>query len=220
MSGTEQEAAPEPDTQPEPDEQPEPDTQPEPDEQPEPDTPVALSEKDMERVFKDVERLRKDVAGRVGRIFGDSAGDLMGCPMCAELAPGWLWPPEVAPLPEAQQALVLAALGFAAPASYKPHPSWHRCPACEGQGKVYTGSKVAGYDVVDCPNCTGKGWEGTPPVQRPALVQNGNEQDAGLTGPLHYTPPESAQDFSDDPAVRELRGRGFLVVEPVNYGHG
>lgn len=195
----------------------------EPDAAPEPATDepvaVAMSEKAMEKAFRDFERLRKDVAGRVGRIMGDDAAHLMECPLCAELAPGWLWPPEVAPLPEATKARVLVALGFAAPADYKQHPSVHTCPTCDGLGSVLSGSKVDAYKVIECPDCQTKGWVG---AHVPTPLANGASnfpETLTLTGPTVYGDPPPAESYDDDPAVSSLKARGFLVVPPPNYSH-
>jgi hypothetical protein len=180
----------------------------------------AFSEIDMEKAFKDVDRLRKDVAGRVGRIFGDNVGALVECPLCADLAPGWIWSPEVAPLPDEQKARVLVALGFATPKSYKHLPGYETCPTCDGEGSGETGSKRAGYDVVDCPRCKKMGYVITGPIDYGTAQTNGEHPESLVTGPTVNAQPQPAEDFSDDPAVKSLTERGFLVVPPVTYAHG
>lgn len=43
-------------------------------------------------------------------------------------------------------------------------PTAQRCPACEGYGKVYTGSRVEGNMTRDCPTCNGGGFVDVQPT--------------------------------------------------------
>lgn len=58
-----------------------------------------------------------------------------------------------------------------------------RCHACDGHGKVYTGSRVIGHAILECSVCQGQGWTtkniystevtttvGQPPAQAPGAV--------------------------------------------------
>src|ERR1051326_4726655 len=122
------------------------------------------TEKEIEQAFKKLEKVRESVATRVDAILGEDALALVPCPMCVNLAPGFLYPPEVSPLPDEQKAALLALLGFDMPQSYNHHPTYTACPTCDGEGRVETGSKVPGHSVVDCPQCAGKGWASSAPT--------------------------------------------------------
>lgn len=41
-------------------------------------------------------------------------------------------------------------------------PTRARCETCDGEGKVYTGSKIPENAVLDCPTCMGRGYVDRP----------------------------------------------------------
>src|SRR5689334_11191162 len=55
------------------------------------------SEKELEKAYKQLAKLQEDNAGRVSRIMGDDATALIPCPVCSDFAPGFVFPPEIAP---------------------------------------------------------------------------------------------------------------------------
>ena len=223
-----QEPAPEPQETPTPDETENPDAEPaEPPEGPEeptepPTEPTAsapaMDEKAIEKAHRETERLRKDVAGRVGRIFGEDVVHMVECPLCAETAPGWIWNPQQVELQEEHMARVLLALGVVGPKKLRHHPFLEACPMCGGEGQLETGSKIPGMNVIDCEQCGKKGWVDTRQNAPVVPIQNGAHSEPVLTGPLHYTPPEHQEQYDDDPAVQSLKERGFLVVPPPDLG--
>lgn len=218
----------EPQETPVPDETPNPDAEPAepiegPDEpaEPEPEPSAqapAMDEKAIEKAHRETERLRKDVAGRVGRIFGEDVVHMVECPLCAETAPGWIWNPQQVELQDEHLAKVLLALGVVGPKKLRHHPTIDTCPTCGGEGQLETGSKVPGMNVIDCSTCGKKGWVDAAQAMPTVTYANGEQPAPVLTGPLHYTPPEHQEQYDDDPAVQSLKERGFLVVPPPDLG--
>jgi rubrerythrin len=150
---------------------------------------------------------------RLSAILGEDANKLLQCPMCAHFFSGWLPPPAELPLPPENEQLIRAFLGMPDLSNFHDDPAHDTCPDCDGLGRVRTGSKVPGYEVMDCGRCVGKGWVG-----KALTAENGAQvTTTGVTGPTVYREPEPLE---DDPAVRSLRERGFLVVPPTNTGAG
>ena len=202
----------EPETEDEPAEDAEPD---EGDEATEPQEPEQRSDQDMEKVFRALDKLRKDVAGRVGRILGDEAVNLMECPLCAPVAPGYLWPQDVAPLAEEQVAALRMMLNMPVATDYVQSDAFQTCPKCEGLGRVRTGSKVHNHDIAECPRCFAKGYI---PAALSVSHANGNadEQVADFTtGPTVYGHEIPTLGADDQAVVQSLRDRGWVVAEPL-----
>lgn len=174
--------------------------------------PTLRSEAEIEKAAKQVDQLRKSVANRVGSIFGDDANFLVSCPLCAGTAPGWLWPPSEAPLPDEQVRAVFTTLGVIEPKEYQHFESYQRCEDCEGLGSVKTGSRVPGFDVVACPTCAQKGYIMAAPLPLPVNGSSAASAEITVTGPSVIDPADA-----DDPAVAELRRRGFTVVPPIHF---
>lgn len=80
------------------------------------------------------------------------------CPFCE--GHGLMYEPQT---PEEQSQLrgfILQVAGEATPEELHDHPTYHRCETCEGFGKVRTGSRVAGQEALNCPDCNGQGHTG------------------------------------------------------------
>lgn len=56
--------------------------------------------------------------------------------------------------------------------TYEPpqDPNAERCADCDGWGKVYTGSRVPGYEVEDCRSCKGEGRVREPVAEYAAIA--------------------------------------------------
>ena len=173
------------------------------------------SDRDMEKLFREIERLRKDTARRVGNIFGDDAAELMECPLCAAVAPGYLWPQDVAPLAEEQIAALRMMLNMPVTTDYVQSEAFEACPKCEGLGRVRTGSKVQNHEIAECPRCFAKGYVPTA-VHAPYTNGSAGEQDADfVTGPTVYGHELPAVDPSTQAIIDSLKDRGYMVVEPL-----
>lgn len=132
----------------------EPADEPEPEPKPKPE-PAALSEKEIEQVFKKLEKEATQHANRVSQILGEEAQDLVVCAMCAPVTPGFYFP---AYLDDDVRAGIAAALGEADAAEFKADPEARTCDLCDGRGETLTGSKVPNQLTKPCPKCGANGW--------------------------------------------------------------
>lgn len=126
----------------------------EPEPEPEPDTPP-LSEKEIEAVFKKLEKEATQHANRVSAILGEEAQDLVVCAMCAPVTPGFYFP---AYLDDDVRAGIAAALGQADATQLEDDDEARMCDRCQGHGETLTGSKVPGSETRPCTMCKAKGW--------------------------------------------------------------
>jgi len=185
---------------------------PETPEQPEtPEEPVQppMSEAQLEKDMKRLEKSATVWRNRVSEVMGEAAQALLPCPRCDPDLPGFIWPPELAAPGEEQTAAVLASVGLAMPQAYVHADDASVCDKCNGLGSVETGSKVRGQEVLTCRHCSGRGWIG-PRAQlaaAPAPVPNGDEP-----APISLVQPSVE---SDPPEVVMLREQGYIVVAPI-----
>lgn len=142
---------------------------------PPPDEPVARSESDlqMERRHAAAERKWREHEKRVRTIFEDESEYLYECPLCAGSHPGLIDIRFAGQVPDDLQEAVLGYMRGAEQVRYLPAQHVAECPVCGGNGKVLSGSHVAGKDLVTCPTCKGFGF--TPP---PGAGENGRVDDA------------------------------------------
>jgi len=181
----------------------------------EPEAVAPKSDKEMEKVFRDLDRLRKDTAKRVGNILGDEAVNLIECPLCAAVAPGYLWSPDVASLHEEQVAAIRLLLNMPVATDYKQAEDFMPCPKCDGNGRVRTGSRVQNYEIAECPRCFAKGYIPSPVALHLANGGHGEEQDASLSGPTIYGHELPTVDPQTESVIQSLKDRGYMVVEPL-----
>jgi hypothetical protein len=80
------------------------------------------------------------------------------CPFCQ--GHGLIDSPETPEEATLMRQAFLAIVGLPQDAELHPHPRFKRCETCEGYGKVYTGSRVAGQEALNCPDCNGQGHTG------------------------------------------------------------
>ena len=202
----------------------EPETEDEPAEPVEPDEEAPAAEppasairtpEDAKKFQQDIAKLRKDVAGRVGRIYAEDAVDLIECPLCAMDAPGYFVSPDKRPLHEEQVSFFRALLNMPVPTEYKQADAFQACPYCDGLGRVRTGSQVQNHEIAECPRCFSKGYVATAVGPVP-VNGNANEQSADLTtGPTVYGLETVAIDEGTQAVIESLKDRGFMVIEPL-----
>jgi hypothetical protein len=162
----------------------------------------ALAKRDQKL---DAENVRH--AKRVSEIMEEGAVDLIPCPVCMDGIAGWVYSPDVQALSEdavlrLRQLIGLSGLDGITQATFAA-----RCPACDGNGEVRTGSRVPGYETTTCERCKKSGW-----IRTDAPPSNGHverEDEAVVTGPTVFFPD------NEDPEVRNLRERGFTVIPPM-----
>jgi rubrerythrin len=200
-----EQAEPEPDgIEPEPDEEPEGDDEPEAVAEPE---PQGLTEKEIQQRFDKLGKENERHANRVGEILAEDANDLVPCPLCSHFIHGLIYPQVP---PEEIVNAVLPAIGMAGVNDYQEAKWASRCPDCDGHGLVITGSRIHENVAVKCITCNGSGYTVTsgavPAPQGP--VGESQAGDAPLYDGVN----------PDDPAVAELRARGFMVMPLPKIG--
>lgn len=169
------------------------------------------TDKELERAYKAIAKLRETVASRLGQIMdGDEVG-LIECPLCASFAPGWLWPPDVVPLDADAVHKTRAVLGMPDVSGYKTSTAYVMCDVCDGLGSVLTGSKVPGREAANCPKCGTNGYVMTSDAIAATAPPNGAQPEPIATGPTVYGTelPPDLQRYKDD---------GWLIAPPVNIG--
>lgn len=169
-------------------------------------------DKDREKLDRENERHDK----RVREIMGEDAAYLVNCPLCGDVSTGFLMVQEEGVISEDHLSKLKELLGIGLPSQLRPHPTAHKCETCDGEGECSSGSKRAGFDVIQCPTCNGKGWEGLGVSAAAIAPTNGSAEPAAVTGPTVYTTDLPVDTFEDDPQVAALRERGFMVIPPMN----
>jgi hypothetical protein len=180
-----------------------------PAEEPAQPPPPELTQKQIEKLYDRAEGRATTFRNAVSEIFGEMAQAFETCPLCVDHLPGFLAP--FGPTEEAA-ANTRAALGVPDLSNYQQAKNAHQCGDCAGLGVVLSGSLVAENAAIACQNCKGSGYvvipgEGMASVA-PSLT-NGAQ--------LQELPPGVNP---DDPAVKELRARGYSVFPPVQLGVG
>lgn len=182
----------------------------EPEQEPEPGPTNLRSEKELEKAYKDLAKLRETVATKVSQIMGDDAVALIQCPTCSALAPGWLFPPDAVPFSPDQIGKMRSLLDLPTEGNYRQASNLAACSKCDGLGKVRTGSKVAGHEYMACDRCAGKGWEGRIEIPQNGVASVPSEPAAVVTGPSVYgteLPPDLAH----------YKAEGWVVVPPPDF---
>lgn len=80
------------------------------------------------------------------------------CPLCD--GHGLMYTPQTPEEAAQMRGFILGLVGEATPEEFHDHPKYHRCDTCDGYGKVRTGSRVAGQEALNCPDCNGQGHTG------------------------------------------------------------
>jgi hypothetical protein len=173
--------------------------------EPEPEAagPVgAVSEKELERGRKKIETAAATFARKVGEIMGEEANLLEPCPRCAPTGiPGFVFPIALAPVDPDTKRAVLVSVGEEASEVTEPSKWSRRCDACNGIGRVLTGSRDNRHKTKECYACNGRGWVPVGPEW--AGVASGAPPVAASNGPGAPTEPAPDTDpwgrTPDDP---------------------
>src|SRR5438874_7148718 len=149
----------------------EPEAPAEPSEPQEPSQPVgAVSEKELEKMFKRVETANAGYAKRLGEIMGDESTILEACPRCSDPFLGFIFPPLMKPASPEVKAAVLVSVGEDAPNVTERDNYSRRCEVCDGWGKVLSGSRVNREYSLSCVPCNGRGWIAVGPERLSGAV--------------------------------------------------
>lgn len=160
----------------------------------------------MAKIARSAETFRR----RVADVLGEDALALVPCELCEPEIPGFHWPAELAYARDEIHARLLDVLRSPASPEYVADPGHRMCDACDGYGKVRTGSKVPGQEIGTCGPCRGYGF--VPP---PGVNPQTGEVDGSGAGPS--APPD---DFGPSPD-RDPWGSPRILPdgqENPNYG--
>ena len=144
--------------------------------EPEPEpAPEARSETDieMEKRAAAGEKKSRSNEKALRSIFDAESEYLFRCPLCPDQHAGLIDIRFAGLLPDENAEAVLSYVRGAEQVRYLPAQTVAECSVCGGNGKVLSGSKVAGKDLIGCSNCKGFGYY--PP---PSMDRNGNVEEA------------------------------------------
>lgn len=165
------------------------------------------SEKELEKAHKQIDKLREHVANRVGIILGEDAQILLPCPACGDEIPGFVWPPDAAPVPPEKIGALSAYIGLPDLNVLEDALDAIPCPDCRARGEVKTGSLVPGNTTKLCGRCVGKGWIGSGSFVQPE-VGAGNGQKVEQVA---YQPPTET---GLPPELEAYKDRYLIVKKP------
>jgi len=133
--------------------------------EPEPEASAPKSEADVEKATKALTREATAHANRITKIMGEDALSLVPCELCWPLAPGFHFPPEMAPLDDDQKAAVLAAIGMGEDAAppLRDAEGVRMCDRCDGYGQLRYPTRNEHVKTQMCPACAGQGYKESAP---------------------------------------------------------
>lgn len=188
------------------------DNEEQPDEQPEPpeaEAPEGMTEKQLEASRKKLDAENARHRARISDLIGEEAVHLIPCELCNGFADGYRF--DVQP-PDFVVDAVRVAIGLPDLSNFQQAKHAHQCPDCAGLGVVLSGSQVPENAAITCLGCNGSGYQ---------VAQTGTgELQAPTFGNGHATQELPPGINPDDPAVKELRARGFTVFPPVQIAQG
>lgn len=139
-----------------------------PEPEPEPEPHGQVEDEQMEERAKKIGRSFGTYSRKVQEVMEEEALELLPCPLCPEMHPGFVHKADAGRVPEDVKEVVLMYLGFQREQDYEPDPQTQTCRTCKGKGKTSTGSFVAGKETRACPTCKGSGAEGLDVALVPA----------------------------------------------------
>lgn len=171
-------------------------------------------QKAVEKMFTAFENETQRHTKRVAEIAGDSAPDLLQCPMCApdEGQPnitGWLLPVKPS---EEKIANVRQAIGLAPKIDYREDPHSKVCPSCGGLKSVVPAGAEATGLLLACADCGAQGWQATDAV-RGGVPVNGE-----VPTPLAVVSGGPPSLEPDSPEIAALKAQGYTVIAPYSAG--
>lgn len=164
----------------------------------------------MEQRLGKIARSFKTYTGNVTRILEEQATEIVECPLCAGVVPGFVLIEGAGRVDEQTKQAVNAYLGIVQEADYRAAANVRTCGVCEGLGKVRSGSRVAQYTLLTCDRCNGFGFE--PP---PGPRQNGVAEPQAVLAAVSASGPDLPPDDTDPLGSPRLLPDGTLNP---NYG--
>ena len=129
----------------------------------------AVGEKELEKMFKKVDAANLAYVKRLEGIMGEEVGVLEPCPRCSDPFLGLIFPPLMRPVDQERKAAVLLSVGEEPPSVSESDPYSHRCDACQGWGRVLSGSRLNQQKTLQCIPCNGRGWVAVERSENPAM---------------------------------------------------
>lgn len=154
--------------------------------------PVPATPEQLEAQRNKLARSATTWRNRVSDVLGEDAQFLVACPLCEPDIPGFMFPADIQQPYNDTHARLLDVLREPERPEYRESTTTRRCEPCDGLGKVVTGSRVPGQELLLCPSCRGTGF--VPP---PGGSPNGPaDQDAALVlmGAPEDAPPPADSD--------------------------
>jgi len=172
-----------------------------------PDEPEGMTERQLEAARKKIEAENTRHNNRISEIMGEEAQSLEPCPLCSYFVGGLRFP--VVPPVDVVEA-VRVAIGLPDLSNYHQAVNAHECGDCGGLGWVKSGSLVTENVLISCALCRGSGYL--------VVNESGERAVAPAAANGHAEAPLFEGVNPDDPAVQELRSRGFTVIPPMPVG--
>jgi hypothetical protein len=135
--------------------------------EPEQTAPPGPTDLELDKMSKQLERSATTWRNRVSDVLGEMAQALVPCELCDPNLPGFHYPPEMEQPRDQLHAALLEVLKNPAQPEYALAQHVRECSNCGGWGKVKSGSRVAGKELVVCPMCKGNGFQGDAAVNPP-----------------------------------------------------
>lgn len=156
--------------------EPEPELEPEP----EPEPSFGMDEREFEKAAKTLERAVTAYRTKVEAFIETTGQPLVPNKVDLDYLPGYVFHPDARPLEEEQAQFARILLGDPLEPPFPQAPDTHTCDTCQGWGRVKTGSKVSGQQLVNCERCAGHGWIGSRTYDSitPALSIVGDDTNA------------------------------------------
>lgn len=133
--------------------EPEPDDEPEP--EPEPTPPPPMTEKQIDAVFKRLDKTAASYMQAAGNVLEGHDVGLSPCPLCSY--PGLVFAYGGDASDDVIKRQLTEAYFGQTPAEWPAAEGWVECSTCNGFGKLARPTKVEGNRELLCPTCSGLG---------------------------------------------------------------
>lgn len=109
----------------------------------------------VENIDKALTAEQKRHANALRKALGEQWEHFAQCPLCQ--VDGYAMPYQPGEIGPEQRDAIMTVMGESGPTRSATHPTKIRCDACDGWGKLYTGSRDPAYEFDACVKCAGSG---------------------------------------------------------------
>lgn len=131
---------------------------------------MRASMKQLEKRFKSRDGRADTYTKAMTELAVEVDAPIVRCPLCLPEWPGFIYHPEQVPLNQDQLNVCNILAGNPLMPDFQPIASAQTCPACNGLGRVLTGSQVTNKTTIECPECHGDGWGGEAKNKTPQVA--------------------------------------------------